>query len=190
MQLVISHGVTREEKYLWGTKESITVTQSDRLGRRGDSQVSNVHARLATTNNQDILANAKLSSLLEFRRVNNSWDILQSLNVRDVWSDVQARAYGNGIASIFKSLTALDVLDNVSTFDTRTNLSHRRGETDMWQQLEQRGISLQVGAVLGCKEEIRRLWVISVIGEGGELSRRDKLRNNTHQQVSFASSLK
>jgi hypothetical protein len=101
MQLVISQVVTREEKYLGGTKESITVTQSDRLGRRGDSQVSNVHARLATAHNQDILANAKLPSLLEFRRVNNSWDILQSLNVRDVWSDVQARAYGNGIAGIF-----------------------------------------------------------------------------------------
>ena len=77
------------------------MTQSNRLGRRGDGQVSNVHARLATAHDQDILANAELPSLLEFRRMNNSWDILQSLNVRDVWNDVQARAYSNGIAGIF-----------------------------------------------------------------------------------------
>ncbi len=146
------------------------MTQSDRLCWGGDCQVSNVHARLTTTNNQDILAYTKLLSLLELRRVNDGRDIAESFNDRDVWSDVQAGANGNSIAGILEFLAFFDILNNVSTFDVRTDVSNHSGEVDVLLKLELLDVSLEVSAVLGCREEVWRIRSVSVIGEGSKLS--------------------
>lgn len=69
-----------------------------RLSVRSDSQVSNIHSRLSTAHDQHILANSKLLPPLELRRVNYSWDLVQAIQLRDVWGDVQPRTDSYSIA--------------------------------------------------------------------------------------------
>jgi hypothetical protein len=163
------------ETYLGSTKKSIAMAQSNRLCRGGNCQVSNVHARLTTSNNQDLLVNTKLISLLELRRVDNSGSIVKSFDDWDVGNDMQAGADGNSIASILLGLAILGVFDNMSTLTTRIDLCHSCREINVGQELELLGIAFEVGAVLGCKEEVWRLWGIAIVGEGCQLTRRDKL---------------
>jgi hypothetical protein len=88
---------------------------------------------------------------------------------------MQAGADGNSIASILLGLAILGVLDNMSALITRIDLCHGCREVNVEQELELLGIAVEVGAVLGCKEEVWRLWGIAIVGEGCQLTRRDKL---------------
>lgn len=184
-QLGIFFSKSKRGRYLGSTKKSITMAQSDGLCLGGNCQVSNIHASLTTSYNQDILVNTKLLSLLKLRRMNNSRDIADSFNDGDVWSDMQARADGNSIAGIFQGLAVLDILDNVLTIDVRKDAGDGDGELDVFLELELLDVSLEIDAVLGCRKEVRRIRSVAVIGESGKLSGRDELQLNLRQRVAF-----
>jgi len=70
------------------TVESITMAQGHRFGVGCDGHVSEIHARLTTSHNQNILSNAKLLLFFEFGRVHDSWCIAKAIDIRNVGHDV------------------------------------------------------------------------------------------------------
>jgi hypothetical protein len=55
------------------------------------------------------------------------------------------------------------------------DFSNYTGKLNMILQLEVLNVSFEIGAVLGCREEIWGIRGEPVVGEGSQLSRRDKL---------------
>ena len=88
-------------------------------------------------------------------------------------------------------MSILDVLDDMSTIgNVRTDFVDSCREVNVFPKLELLGISFEVGAVLGRKEEVWRLWGVAKIREGGKLSGRDELEHNQCQRSAFLTSLK
>lgn len=73
------------------------MAESDGLGRGGHGKMSDVHARLPSTHDGNTAILTKLSSTLESRRVKNSGNILDALDVRDDWVDVDPTAHSDGV---------------------------------------------------------------------------------------------
>jgi hypothetical protein len=102
-------------------------------------------------------------------------NIVNAFNDGNIWSDVQARADSNSLTVVFQCLAMLDILDNVSTINVRTDFSNHTGKLNGILQLEVLNISFEIGAVLSCREEVWGFRGKAVVGEGSKLSRRNKL---------------
>lgn len=106
------------------------MAQGNRVCVGFDCQVGEIHACLTTAQNQDILALSKLLAVLELRRVHDGRYIAQAVNMGDVWQDVQAGANSNSVALPLRSLTILQVVNDMTTIFGALNFCDRSVEED------------------------------------------------------------
>jgi len=114
----------------------------------------NIYPRLATSNNQHVLADTELPLLLKIRSMHDHGNIAKTLDWGNVGSDMQARADGYCIARPETLLSKFQVMYYVASFLAAFDFGNRSIEVDVGLETEVLRIALEVCAILFHGKEV------------------------------------